>query len=183
MLQVTRGCQCQDPHPPTPALAPAPPRYPPTPGSQAPPMGGCWLGRVPGQAMGWGVIKDPQWSTVWVWSSLPRDCLGGVCLALRSRKLLNPAPVKGHLLKRLSPPSEGRRGGAGRWTLGSPVLAPHLLRPSPQLPPRSASSERSLPAPFYFLSLCPKACGRVRPAQLTPRQWVRCPVWLHPQGP
>ena len=41
----------------------------------------------------------------------PAEGLSRVCLALRSRKLLNPAPIKGCLLGRLSPPSEGCRGG------------------------------------------------------------------------
>lgn len=150
---------------------------PPTPGSQAPPMAGCRLGRAPGQAMGWGVdVKDPRWSTVWVWSSLPRDCLGGLCLALRSRKLLNPAqPTKGG-------PQRWGRGG-GHWEVGGSLPRTHsghlLGRPLGQLP----LSAVGLPAPFYFLSLCPKAWGRVRPAQPTPGHWVRCPAWLHPQGP
>lgn len=44
--------------------------------------------------------------------------LVGVCLALRSRKLLNPTQIKGYWLKKPSPPTQGQSGVVGKWKLG-----------------------------------------------------------------
>lgn len=50
-----------------------------------------------------------------------------VYLALRSRKILNPAQIKGCLLKRPSAPTRGQPRAVGKWKVG-------LRAPSPPLP-------------------------------------------------
>ena len=87
-------------------------------------MGGVLAGAGPRPSYGLGGCKGPSVVHGLGVVLPPRDCLGGVCLALRSRKLLNPAPIKGRLLKRLSPPSEGRRGGGRAVDVGKPGPCP-----------------------------------------------------------